>query len=40
MSRRTTPAKLDEVVAERQMKLKVDLEKADSVSVTVDIWSD
>lgn len=40
MSRRTITAKLNEVVAERQMKLKAVLEKADSVPVTVDILSD
>ena len=40
MSRRTITTKLDEVVAERRMTLKSDLENADSVSVTVDIWSD
>lgn len=31
---------LDDPVAERQLKLKNDLAKADNVSVTVDIWSD
>lgn len=40
MSQRTITTKLDEVVAERHMKIKADLEKADSVSVTVDIWFD
>lgn len=40
VSRRTITSKLDDLVAERQLKLKNDLAKADNVSVTVDIWSD
>lgn len=40
VSRRTITSKLDNLVAERQDKLKHDLVKADNVSVTVDIWSD
>lgn len=40
VSRRTVTSKLDSLVADRQIKLKSELAKADYVSVTVDIWSD
>lgn len=40
VSRRTVMSKLDGLVADRQMKLKSELAKADNVSVTVDIQSD
>lgn len=40
VSRRTITSKIDNLVADRQMKLKHELAKVDHVSVTVDIWSD
>ena len=40
VSCRTITTNLDELVAERRMKLKSDLGNADSVSVNADIWSE
>lgn len=40
VSRRTITGKLDNLVADRKMKLKNELEVVDHLSVTVDIWSD
>ncbi|XP_060753962.1 uncharacterized protein LOC132864530 [Neoarius graeffei] len=40
VSRRTLTSKLDDVVLEKQTKLKNSLANAENLSVTVDIWSD